>query len=149
MIMERTSMSVCDWLRLLRNKISVLWSSDNLHWAFHRTVENAPDKYVGLIMRRDAFNLLKDFNIALNGIMVIFLMAGLYKYKCFSSSKAYLPCFVFFSAFCAFLPIEVQPRYIYLPQLFVFAGAAYGVERLLKWRKKSENGQNICNSSLL
>ncbi len=39
-------------------------------------------------------------------------------------ASAYLLYFIFSAAFCAFLPIEVQPRYAYLPQLFLFTAAA-------------------------
>ena len=54
---------------------------------------------------------------------------GLYR-PC-RTPAAYLPLFVVFAAFCAFLLIEVQPRYAYLPQLFLFCGASLGLDRLL------------------
>ena len=50
-------------------------------------------------------------------------------------TAAYLPYFVVFAAFCALLLIEVQPRYAYLPQLYVFTAAAFGLDRLEEGRK--------------
>lgn len=40
-----------------------------------------------------------------------------------------MPYFVFFAAYCAFLLIEVQPRYAYLPQLYIFTASAFVLER--------------------
>ena len=42
----------------------------------------------------------------------------------------YLPYFVFFAAFAAFLLIEVQPRYAYFPDYFLLAAGANGLERI-------------------
>lgn len=139
-IQERIHISVGDWMKLLRNKIQMLWNTDNLHWAFHHALDAAPMDYVGFITRYDAFNLLKGFNLALGGTAIVLLMLGLWQYKSLPSPASYLPFFVFFAAFCAFLVIEVQPRYVYLPQLFVFASSAYGIDQLLRWGNSFKNG---------
>ena len=54
-------------------------------------------------------------------------------------TAAYLPYFVFFAMFCAMLLIEVQPRYAYLPQLFLFTAAAFGLD-CLRDHKREETG---------
>ena len=59
---------------------------------------------------------------------------------------ALLPALVVFAAFCAFLLIEAQARYAYLPQLFIFLAAASGLDRL---GKEKENAQNLDRRPLL
>lgn len=138
-IKERVNIPFDHWLKFLITKIKVLWSSDSMHWAVHYLVDDEPGRYVGLITRFDVVNLIKGFNTAMSSLTIILLLLGLCSYRELNTPAAYLPYFVFFSAFCAFLLIEVQSRYVYLPQLFVFSGSAYGIEQVLKWRNSVGN----------
>lgn len=121
MITDRLTAEPSIMIRHIRNKLRVQWVADGLSWVFADFSMEHPFLY-GLIRQFD------------RGIF--FIALGLFAYGSFDkrrwknrSQAARLPYFIFFAAFCAFLLVEVQPRYAYLPQLYVFTGAAFGVER--------------------
>ncbi len=102
-------------------KVRNLWTASGLVWAFRHTQQN-PSVMIG-----ELYQVIREFDRALFFLVFALACLGLRKKK---SPDAYLPYFVFFAAFCAFLPIEVQPRYAYLPQLFLFAASAFGLDGL-------------------
>lgn len=108
---------------LLYRKMDILWARDGLFWAFAHTQQN-PSFLIGEIYR-----VIQDFDRALFFLALALAALGLWK-KGGREPEAYVSYFVFFAAFCAFIPIEVQARYAYMPQLFIFAAAAFGVDRL-------------------
>ncbi|MDO4271294.1 MAG: glycosyltransferase family 39 protein [Eubacteriales bacterium] len=139
LISERLHAGPVKLARHMVNKVRFLWGSDALIWAFGHTQQN-PAAHAGPLSRAAAYDLVKQFDRGL------FLLAlGLAAFGLFGPKKrwerrpaaAYLPYFVVFAAFCALLLIEVQPRYAYLPQLFVFLGAGYGLDRLGKERENA------------
>ena len=73
--------------------------------------------------------MVENFDRALVFLVMALAAVGLLRKK-EREPEEYLPYFVFFAAFAAFLPIEVQPRYAYLPDLFLFAAGAFGLDRL-------------------
>lgn len=119
--------------QLLRNKIKLLWITDSLYWAFQDFANYHPFSYT----------FIRQFD---RGVFLIAL--SLFFYGWFGKKEwerrtqsAKLPYFVFFAAFCAFLIVEVQPRYAYLPQLYFFTGTAFGIERLREKQKQRTNHQ--------
>lgn len=116
--------------QLLRNKIKLLWITDALYWAFAQFALYHPFSYI----------FIRQFD---RGIFLIAL--GLFCYGGFGKTvwerrepAAKFPYFIFFAAFCAFLIVEVQPRYAYLPQLYLFVGAAFGIEKLQEKQKSKQ-----------
>ena len=103
------------------HKCKLLWCDDALNWAFgHLQLHD----WLTLI-----YNNIRQLDRLLFYAALLLAAFGLYR-PC-RTPAAYLPLFVVFAAFCAFLLIEVQPRYAYLPQLFLFCGASLGLDRLL------------------
>lgn len=109
--------------KLMYKKADMLWAKSGLGWAFAHT-QQAPTFWVDKIYR-----MIQDFDRALFFLALALATLGLWK-KGGRLPDAYLFYFVFFAAVCAFIPIEVQPRYAYMPQLFIFTAAAFGVDRL-------------------
>lgn len=121
MIMERLATEPSIMIRHIRNKLRCQWVSDGLSWVFADFSMHHPFFY----------DLIKQFDRG-----IFFIALALFSYGLFDRTRwgsrpqaARLPYFIFFAAFCAFLLVEVQPRYAYLPQLYVFTGAAFGIER--------------------
>ena len=122
MITERLTAEPSIMIRHIRNKLRSQWVSDGLSWVFADFSMQHPFFY----------GLIKQFDRG-----IFFIALGLFSYGLSDKKRwenrpqaARLPYFIFFAAFCAFLLVEVQPRYAYLPQLYVFTGAAFGIERL-------------------
>lgn len=121
MIEERLAVGPCGLLCLLWDKINHQWVSDGLHWAVGHLRTVWPRSYA----------FAQQFDRWLFFLALLLAVCGLPgNRKQFGEVSAYLPYFIFFAAFCAFLMIEVQPRYAYLPQLYVFTAAAFGLHRL-------------------
>lgn len=138
MIEERLQVPPNQLANHLLHKIQVLWGVNNLNWAFQHTIEKQAAKLIGPLTRYDILLLLQQYNLGLFLIALGLAGLGLWNRKEWAArpTAAYLPFFVVFAAFCAFLLIEVQPRYVYLPQQFVFCGAALGINRLTGEVKK-------------
>ena len=130
MLAERLSADPAKLLRHFINKWQLLWDTDALHWALGHMQQN-PDGLIGPITRADAYKLVQQFDRGLFYLSVLLAGLGLFaspaRWKQ-RETAAYLPYFVFFAMFCAMLLVEVQPRYAYLPQLFLFTAAGFGLE---------------------
>lgn len=50
---------------------------------------------------------------------------------------AVFPFMTLMAFFCVFLLIEVQPRYAYLPQIFLYIAAAAGISVLMRKKQAS------------
>lgn len=140
MIRERLCVGPDRLLDLLNRKLNCLWNMDALYET-HIGVETD-------IHERSAFSELNNrarasafdrglFFIAL-GLTVLGLWGKGWQEQ--YPTEAYLPFFVFFSTFCAMLFVEVQPRYAYLPQIYLFAASAFGLDRLLTADKQHRRG---------
>lgn len=117
------------------NKIRYLWDADALSWAFGCIQQTR----VGPLSGNAAYALIQQFDRGLFFLALLLAALGLAgrgtRWENLPPS-AYLPFFVFFAAFCALLLIEVQPRYAYLPQLYLFTASAFGLERLYHRKEK-------------
>ena len=143
LIAERLSAGPVKLMRHMLNKLRLLWNSNALDWTLGHTQQQPEQLILGLITRGNAYTLVCQFDRGLFYLSLLLAGFGLiaprerWKQR---PAAAYLPYFIFFAAFCAMLLIEVQPRYAYLPQLFLFLAAAFGLDCLGKSRKeKTEN----------
>ncbi len=122
---------------LMLNKMRILWFTDNLdNLSFGHIIEKYPHRLVGLLTFQYLFPILQQYNLGMMLAAVCLATIGLRHRKEWAPA-AYMPYFVFFAAFCAFLIVEVQPRYVYLPQQFVFCGAAFGIDCLSRNLKQA------------
>lgn len=128
LIAERLSAGPKTLLLHALHKCALLWNNDALDWAF------------GHLQLRDSLELLygnlRQMDRLLFYAALLLASLGLCRPRRPLAPAAYLPLFAVFAAFCAFLLIEVQPRYAYLPQLFLFCGASLGLDRLVGKEKK-------------
>ena len=121
----------------LYQKDSRLWEDDALSWALAEVMVSHPVP----------FRFVAEFDRGVFYFALLLALLGLTQRKT-RSAEALLPHFVFFAAVCAFLLIEVQPRYAYLPQLFLFAAAAPGLDALHRWRNGGKEESLIEKASL-
>ncbi len=129
-------------VKLMLNKIKAQWCMDNLYWSFSHTVKDHPNDSFGVFTRQETLTILQQYNLGLMFAAILLSAIGLRRREGWTSA-AYIPYFAFFAAFCAFLLIEVQPRYVYLPQQFIFCSAAFGTESLFRTLKKVNS--ECCN----
>ncbi len=125
MLSERLNIGLGNLAVLMVRKIDQLWNSSGLGWAFGHLDLDAH------FWIKQIYTVLLNFDRSLFQLAALLSGLGLWK-KGGRKPDGYLIYFVVFASFCAFLPIEVQPRYAYLPQLFLFGAAAFGVDRLLE-----------------
>lgn len=110
---------------LFTRKIRALWCADALHWALGHT-QSAPGarpKLYALIVELDRGIFYLALGLSAFGL--------LFHKRCAQGETHILILYLIpFSAFCAFLFVESQARYAYLPQLFLFSSAALGLDLL-------------------
>lgn len=139
LIAERLSAGPVKLIRHMLNKLRLMWNADALNWALGHTQQQPEQIILGLISRGDTYTLICQFDRGLFYLAMLLAGFGLIVPRAQWKQRpaaAYLPYFVFFAAFCAMLLIEVQPRYAYLPQLFLFLAAAFGLDCLRKSGKE-------------
>lgn len=119
---ERLSHPLEDWAALFRSKLDRFWNKPGTGWAFTDQTENSP------VFRNRIRPAVEEFDRTIYWLAILLGMLGLLKKK--KEPEQLVPYFVFFAAFAAFLLIEVQPRYAYLPDFFLIAVGAFGIERI-------------------
>ena len=119
---ERLSHPLTDWTDLLRNKLDRFWNKPGTGWAFVDIVERSPD------FQKSIRPVIEEFDRTLFWLAAMLSLAGVLLKK--KEPRQFVPYFVFFAAFAAFLLIEVQPRYAYLPDFFLIAAGAWGIARI-------------------
>ena len=125
LLAERLAQPLAQWIQLLLAKVENLWAREGLYWALSRWRE----KWAL------AYSMLTWFGRLVALTAMAFAALGAVLVRC-RGAAAILPRLAVLAAFCAFLLVEVQPRYSYLPYFFVFWCAAYGMEAMLSWRRK-------------
>ncbi len=123
LIQQRLSAGPRALLLHLRNKIEFQWIDDALHWMFEHLQEYHP-VFVKWVIQLERGLFFLSFGLAAFGFF------GNRRRWERRDLSAYFPYFIFFAAFCAFLLIEAQPRYAFLPQLYLYTAAGFGIERL-------------------
>ena len=118
---ENLPKSPAEWGAFMLRKADALWTSSGLSWALGH-----------IDLTSYAKNLLISFTETFDRSLFFTALAlaalGLAARK--RSADELMPYFVVFAAFVVFLFIEVQPRYAYLPQIFVFMGMGFGLDFL-------------------
>lgn len=121
LIREELKLTPRGWLSLLHKKLSNLWYYQNTYWPFLHTQD-------GTYARTLLYRLVEEYERLMFYLALALAAFGLKKRR---EPAELLPYFVVFALGCAFLVIEVQPRYAYLPQIFLFIAAGFGLDRLL------------------
>lgn len=124
-IRERLQLSFSEWITLLRDKIQIQWGDHALYWTFSKT---------GFISSQ-AYSSLKQFDRAW-----FYLASGISLYGLIGNERKadrLLSYCIVFAAFAAFLVIEVQSRYAYMPQLFLFLSTFFGFQKIFQRTEKS------------
>ncbi len=118
---ENLPRSAAQWCDFMLGKIDFLWGSSALYWVTQHLDKTSfvTGELVELTEAFDRGLFFTAFTLAALGLAV--------KKR---SADELLPFFVVFAAFFVFLLIEVQPRYAYLPQIFVFMGMGFGLDFL-------------------
>lgn len=119
---DRLAHPLEDWVELLQNKQKRFWCKPGTGWAFADLSEHSPE------FQKEVRPVVEEFDRELFWIAVMLSIAGLLLKK--KEPAQFVPYFVFFASFAAFLLIEVQPRYAYLPDFFLIAAGAWGIARI-------------------
>lgn len=119
---ERLSHPLKDWMELLRSKLDRFWNRPGTGWAFTDLTASSEDFQDRI---RPA---VEEFDRTFYWLAILLSAVGLLRKKL--EPEQLVPYFVFFAAFAAFLLIEVQPRYAYFPDFYLFAAGAFGIDRI-------------------
>lgn len=128
---ERLSHPLKEWRGLFRNKLDRLWNKPGTSWAFADIAERSAD------FQKKIRPVVEEFDRELFWLAAILSLAGLLLRK--KEPVRFVPYFVFFAAFVAFLLIEVQPRYAYFPDFFLIAAGAFGIDRIERFFANEAN----------
>lgn len=120
-IKERLSAPPAELLELARAKINKLWwGTWGVMWSLGHLAEAYPDLYA---VAQDADRGMSLWLLVAAAVGAVFLF-----WKRSGDPKKYIPLLVVAAAFFAYLAVEVQPRYVYLPQIAVAITAAGGIQ---------------------
>ena len=128
MIAERLRQPPGTLLRLFLRKLWNLWVTDPLSWAM-----------AGLSVtdRWGLRTLIRSADRTLFGLLLLVTLAAPFRCVRPRDARGYVPHLVVLASVCAFLIVEVQPRYAYLPLLFLFGSAGHALSRAgatwLRW----------------
>lgn len=124
MITYRLQMPIPVLGQLVLDKIENLWVNDALYLATSRIKDGSWSLWCDVLRGMDRLMALLAVAAAALGAVL--------QWRTARPAVSYLPHLVVLASFCAFLLIEVQPRYAYLPYLFLFWCAGFGAEALGK-----------------
>ncbi len=121
LIRENMPQSPGQWCDFMLGKIDFLWASSALYWVTQHLDKTS-------FVTGQIVEFTETFDRALFFTALALAALGLAAKK--RSADELLPYFAVFAAFFVYLFIEVQPRYAYLPQIFVFMGMGFGLDFL-------------------
>lgn len=127
LIAQRLQQPLGVFWQLFLHKLENLWVKGGLYWALNRYMERWALLY--------SIVTWYDRLVMLSGVVLTGVGVGL-GWRRKRPAQQYLPQLMVLAAFFAFLLVEVQPRYSYLPDFFLFWCAGYGVEELLTLRQR-------------
>lgn len=125
LIRENAPQSLPQFGGLMLKKLDTMWLKSGL------TTSNGP---LGHIDRKSSYgidtavDILEDFDRGLFFMALTLAAIGLLGRR--RSPDEYIPYFIVFASVVIFAVIEAQTRYAYLPQIFVFMSAAFGLDRI-------------------
>ena len=124
MIRERLHQPADKMLKLVKDKLYVIWDSYALDQAFYYKFHEYPDSVISQNDRR-----IDNTERALFTISALLALAGIVSlWKRYTNGVFFYA--VLFAAFCAFLLVEVQPRYLYFPLINLYACGGIGLDYL-------------------
>lgn len=133
LIWERLQRSPREWAGFLWRKTGVQWNSSAMYMMLHHwNGSEEPLPVLSSLTKQEGLNLLEQADRGMFYIALLLGILGLWRIfreRGTRPVRLMVPMVVFVS-FCAFLVVEAQARYAYLPQIFLFAFAAVGLEAL-------------------
>lgn len=122
MLTQRLNSSVSHLAKHLIHKLQYLWCVDSLNWTLSNKFS---ESLTGI------YELFRKFDRVIWGIILFLSGYGAaYNWKNEMASRTFLVYLIILIASCAFLLIEVQPRYSYLPNIFLFWSASNGLKAI-------------------
>ncbi len=125
---ERIFISPLSLMSLFYNKITFLWTGDTAFWTFSTLADLEPKAYELLKNVNSSVNIISIFGAILGSAYLIFR-------KNVQPKSLILPFYIF-ATFCAYIPMEVQPRYLYTVQFSLFILTVGAVEFVFNKVKK-------------
>ena len=133
LIQERIHRPANEIIELFKNKIHNLWNSSKLDQAFSYKFKEYPDSLISKSKEK-----IENTDCALFTLSALFALLGIISiWKRYTNGVYFYS--VVFSAFCAFLLVEVQPRYVYFPLLSLYACGGIGLDYLFTIIEKRTN----------
>lgn len=134
-IKERLKKSVAGYASLFAAKQQSLWGGDPVFWSYHHINRNDKLSILSYMIPADA---VFDRILSLHHSQIVFLlflsfMSGVSMIKKLYDKKLLLYYCILMIFTAAYLFIEVQPRYFYIMEFFLFITAAKGAERGMKF----------------
>lgn len=130
-IMERLGMGPLKMANLFIRKIQFLWCDNALDWSYGHLLH--PDKVLYLVFGPVKFShidaVLKDLNeLFAYTAMLLSLIGMMACRKSLTDDRLVIPVAILVISFAVYLLIEVQPRYAYLQQPFLFILSGLGLD---------------------
>lgn len=139
LIHDRIFCSPSDFFSLMLAKIQVLWINPGLNFSLHFI--NQPGVMWHGLVGVDVYDyaVKLDRTVFFSALLLALFGAGsnLRRKDTPVTFDTIFPYMTLMAFFCVFLLVEVQPRYAYLPQIFLYIAAAAGISVLM--RKKTSN----------
>lgn len=129
LIRERLQAPPDQLFKLFVDKLCIFWGDDALQWSLGHWEEKDEPVKIGPWQwtRTELYQKLRAFDRCVFYLILAFALAGVWKLCKGRDPEGLLAAFAAFAACCCFLIIEIQPRYAYLPQIFLCITAAAGI----------------------
>lgn len=131
LIRERLGINPLKLANLFLQKIQNMWCENALDWSYKHLLES--DRTVNLLFSHVRFSdvdaVLKDLNeLFIYASMILSLLGTLAWRKARMHDGLLIPVAILAASFVLYLFIEVQPRYAYMQQPFLFILSGFGLE---------------------
>ncbi len=140
LIHDRIFCSPSDFLSLMLAKIKVLWINTGLGFPLH-FINQPGVMWHGLVgVNVYDYAVKLDRTVYFSALLLALFGAGSGMRRKDSpvTFDTIFPYMTLMAFFCVFLLLEVQPRYAYLPQIFLYIAAASGISVLMRKKQASE-----------
>lgn len=127
---ERLAQPLEVWQDFLERKVEKLWAKPGTGWAFAAMAEDEPE------FNKEIRPMVEEFDRVLFWLALLLSGVGLLKKR--KEPEFFVPYFVFFAAFAAFLLVEVQARYAYFPDFFLLAAGGNGLDLIVDILEKKK-----------
>ncbi len=143
LVHDRIFCSPQEFFSLMQAKIRVLWINPGLNFSLHFI--NQPGVIWHDLVGVDVYDYAAKLDRTVFFSALLFVLFG----ACSSVRRkgapvtflSILPYMTLMAFFFVFLLIEVQPRYAYLPQIFVYLAAASGIHAVMQKKSALPEGE--------